>query len=523
MKKRICLIMAAIISLSAFTACGKKDNTEFNVQENGMPETLEIFAPLGGSAVKGGATSNNDIESFKLMEELTGCHVEWVHPASDGLDEQFNLLLASGKYPDVIVYGWKTIPGGPASYAEDGVILPLKDLIKENMPNLTAFNEANPDVKKEYSDDDGEIYYIPFIRGDERLKVFQGPQIREDWLEKLGLKIPKNTDELYEVLKAFKTKDPNGNGLNDEIPMTGMQFESESFGIGNLAWAFGTHYSFYLENGEVKYGMLEENFKEALSYISKLYKEGLIDVDYLLNDRQKMNAKVLNNQAGFLYSFQPNTFYASMNDGRKITGMEHFTNKTGAKTCYNSAYSQTATNMHAVITTANKNPAATLKWLDAFFGEEGMMAMNFGKEGESYVMENGYPKFTDKIFNNPDKDKDTMMGLTIGVKESTFPALQDWRYYEQTLSDWSVEAVNNWSTADTSGILPPISFTSEESAKTTQIMSQINTYALENINKMVIGQVDIADFDAIKENIKKMGIDEVVEIYNTAYARYQNR
>lgn len=525
MKKKIALLLAVSCLAASLVGCGAKKESGGDLNENGMPQSLEVFAPLGGSAVKGGATSNNDITSFQLMEELTGCHVEWVHPASDGLDEQFNLLMASGKYPDVIVYGWQNIPGGAKSYADDDIILPLKDLMEENMPNLTAFNTEHPDVLKEYSDDASEVYYIPFIRGDERLKVFQGPQIREDWLDKLGLSIPKTTDELYTVLKAFKTQDPNGNGEADEIPMTGIQFETESFGIGNLAWAFGTHYKFYVEDETVKYGIMEDRFKEALTYIQKLYSEGLIDVDYLLNDREKMDAKVMNNRAGFLYSFQPNKFYASMNDGiRKITGIPHLTGPYGDTTCFNSSYTQTVTQLSAVITTSNPQPAATLKWLDAFFGEEGAMNMNFGKEGESYTMEDGYPKLTDYILNNPDgKDKTEMIGMNIGVQESTFPALQDWRYYEQTLSPWSVDAINTWAEVDKSGVMPPVNLTSEESAEVTQIMSQVNTFVLENINKIVIGQLDISELDSIRERVKGMGIEKVLSIYNDAYTRYQKR
>lgn len=525
MRKKIALLLAIACLATSMSGCGDKKSTGGELNEQGMPTSLEVFAPLGGSAVKGGATDNNDITSFQLMEELTGCHVEWVHPASDGLDEQFNLLMASGKYPDVIVYGWQSVQGGAKSYADDDVIIPLKALMDENMPNLTAFNNENPNVLKEYSNDEGEVYYIPFIRGDERLKVYQGPQIREDWLDKLGLSIPKTTDELYTVLKAFKTQDPNGNGEADEIPMTGMQFESESFGIGNLAWAFGTHYSFYVQDGTVKYGIMEDRFKEALTYIQKLYSEGLIDVDYLLNDREKMDAKVMNDRAGFLYSFQPNKFYGSMNDGtRKVTGISHLTGPHGDTTCFNSAYTQTVTQLSAVITTSNKQPAATLKWLDAFFGEEGAMYMNFGKKGETYTMVDGYPKLTDYILNNPDgKDKDEMIGLNIGVKESAFPALQDWRYYEQTLSDWSVDAINIWSDVDKSGILPPVTLTSDESAEVTQIMSQVNTYVLEQINKMVIGQMDISEYDTVRDKVKDMSIEKVLSIYNDAYARYQKR
>lgn len=522
--KRILPSVLAFGLIATTAGCGKKQTS--SVEGDGeIPQTLTVFAPLAGSAVKGGAEDNNDILSFQLMEKETGCHVEWIQPASEGLDEQFNLMIVSGELPDVIVYGWRNLPGGSAKYADDGFIIPLQDYIEEYMPNLDKLNKERPDIKKQYVDDEGKIYYIPFVRGDEKLQVFQGPQVRQDWLDKLGLEQPTTTDELYNVLKAMKTQDPNGNGKADEVPMSGIGFDNESYGIGNLLWAFGTHYDFYVDGGEVKYGIMDDSFKEGVSYLRKLYSEGLIDVDYMINDRGKMDAKVMNDRVGFLYSFQPNNFYSSMTGTSKvISGIGHIKGADGVARCYNSAYATSVTPMEAAITTANKNPKGTLKWLDAFYGEKGMMYMNFGEEGKTYEMVDGYPKLTDYLLNNPDgKDKDSMLGLSIGIKESSFPALQDWRYYEQTLSPWSKDAINTWSKADSSGVLPQVSLTTEENEKVTQIMSQVESYVLENVNKLILGQTDMSKYDDIKEKVRSMGIEDALKIYNAAYKRYQKR
>ncbi len=526
LKKVLLLCLVAVIAISA-AGCKKKEKDVFDKGSGEMPEKLTIYGSVNPYALKAGAKDNNDILCFQLLEELTGCHVEWIHPAVGAEAEKFNLLIASGELPDMIVHGWRNIQGGAKMYAEDEVIIPLKDLIEEGMPNLSAYMKENPQVAKQFMDDDGEIYYIPFIRKDEELKVFQGPQIRQDWLEKLGLEMPTNPDELYNVLKAFKEQDPNGNGKKDEIPMSGVKFEDTSQSIDKLLWMFGTANGFYLEDGKVKYGVMEDSFEEGLKYITKLYKEGLIDPDYLLNDRDKMDNKFMNDKVGFVYSLQPGNYYKNMNDGtKKVVGVPHMAKDSVENNVFDTSYTEDVASTSIAITTSNKNPLGTLKWLDTLFSEEGIKIMNYGKEGLSYDMVDGKPKLNDYIFNNPNgKSQQEMCGLAIGVYQSNFPALQEWNYYQQILSPWGAESIDNWSKgANTDGIIPSsLSFTDEERETITQNMSQIKTYVSEKVNKIVIGNADISTLSEIRDRVKKMGIEDVIKIYDAALKRYNNR
>lgn len=518
---------AAAAMLLGLAGCGQGQTTVTDEGSGEMPKTLSIFCSMGNYTIKAGGKDNNDMLPFQLMEEMTGCHVEWTHPAGSAAEEKFNLLIASGNLPDMIVYSWSGVAGGAAMYAEDDVIIPLASLIDKYMPNLTAYNEEHPDVKKQYMDDSGEIYYIPFIRKDKELKVFQGPQIRQDWLEKLGLEMPKTPDELYEVLKAFKTRDPNGNGIADEIPMSGVKFEETAQAVDHLLWGFGTTNDFYVKDGKVAYGVLENEFEEGLGFITKLYSEELIDVDYLLNERDKMDNKVMNDKVGFVYSLQPGNYYNNMKDsGRKVVGTPHFAKTPGMNNVYDASYTQDATGTSIAVTTANKNAAGSLKWLDNFYGGKGMEYMNFGKEGVSFNWENDYPKLSDEyIFHNPNgKSQQEMCGLALGAYQSNFPTLQDWRYYEQILTSWGKESIETWSeSAKTDGILPSLNFTAEENEEIAQKMSQIKTYVSEQLNKIVIGNSNISELAAIRSKIQSMGIEDVLAIYNRALERYNKR
>ena len=151
--------------------------------------------------------------------------------------------------------------------------------------------------------------------------------------------------------------------------------------------------------------------------------------------------------------------------------------------------------------------------------------MNFGKEGLTFNWEDGYPKLTDYVLNNPDGiDRMSMCGMNIGAYDSAFPTLQDWRYYEQTLSDWGRNAIETWTNnADTSGILPPLSFTAEENEQINRVMTDVKTYVSESLSKIVVGNEPVSFLSMVQNRVKEMGIEDVLKIYNDAYQRYMAR
>lgn len=529
-KKSICVLLAAGTMLSLI-GCAKNDDSSENVSSGGQyPSEIEIFAPFS-SAIAQFGDDYNAVYGFQLLEEATGCKVKWIHPASanDATQERFSLMISSGELPDAIVYPWSTASGGAQKYVDNGYIIDLTDKIKTDMPNFTAFLDSREDIKKDCMTDDGRILYLPYIRKDDELKVYLGPQIRMDWLEKLGLEVPQTTDELYNVLVSFRDKDPNGNGKADEIPMIAASFTDTNFGIGNLLWGFGIHYDFYVKDGQVKHGIMEPEFKEGMEYIIKLYQEGLIDQDYILMDRTKMEAKMTSDQAGFMYGFQPTKIMGMMegkDDNFNLLGIKHLMGPDGTRKSFEPNYGSNVFDTVCIaITSENKDVDATLRWLDYIYSEEGTMMMNYGKEGVTYNMVDGKPILTDLLLNNPEGlDKTAAFNKYIAAFPSNFPMFQEWGYYEQFLSDAGKQSVETWiSDVDTSGIMPKISLTNEEQQLVTRNMAQITTMIEETYNKLVIGTESLDNLDSIREKLNEMGMQEVIAAYQAAYERYQSR
>jgi putative aldouronate transport system substrate-binding protein len=295
--------------------------------------------------------------------------------------------------------------------------------------------------------------------------------------------------------------------------MGGVGFDSVQ-GIGPLLWAFGANYDFQVKDGKVIYGPITEEFEKGLAYIANLYREGLIDPDYLLDTRAKLDAKFTADTTGFKFGFQPTTYYASMNDGRKVSGIPYLVAEDGEKYCFNLSYAQPVnSNVGLAVSVSNKNVAGTLKWLDILYGEEGLRYANYGKEGETYTIVNGEEVFTDAVLHPSNgKTSANMIALTAAVRDSAFPMGQTWQFYKQTLAPWGIEAVETWiaDNANIGGVVPQITMSAEENVRYSDIMNTVKTYMQEAANKVITGRSSIDEWGSVVQQMKTMGIGEAV-------------
>lgn len=540
-RKLLAILLASTVITA--TACSSKKDTinskedastsnqtaTTEVKQVTMPKKLKIFSPLSEHLSKSGR-SNNDNMAYQMIQEKTGTEIEWIHPAvGSDYNEKFNLIIASKDLPDILWRNWMNVPGGIQRYVDDGIIIKLNDLMNKQMPNYKKAVDEKPGVKKSLMTENGDILIVAAIRKDPQLMVFRGPVVRQDWLDKLNLKSPETMDELYQVLKAFKTQDPNGNGKADEWPVSGMSFMDGNFGIGHLLWPFGIDWSFYQVDGKVKFGPMEPEFTEAMTYINRLYAEGLLDPDYAVQDRNKLDGKFMNEQVGFEYGMQPSKMSNAMeskNPSFKSLGTSHLRNKDGKPYVFDVEYTNYLVGFNsAAITTACKEPEGAAKWMDYLYSEEGYMIANFGKLNDTYTLVNGKPAYTDKIKKNPEglDFNSAHNRLTFGNMAS-FPYLMAWEALSESMHKNGAQSAATWAkTADTSRVLPLISFTQAEQEKMADKLNDINTYITEQYDKLVFGQTPISDIPKIQKKLKDMGIDDVIAVYNTALSRYNSK
>jgi putative aldouronate transport system substrate-binding protein len=179
----------------------------------------------------------------------------------------------------------------------------------------------------------------------------------------------------------------------------------------------------------------------------------------------------------------------------------------------------------AAISTSCKKIEAAARLLDYSYSEEGHMLVNFGIEGVTYKMENGYPKYTDEIMKNPD-------GLSIMQAMSKYirghisgPFVQDQRELEQYYELPQLqEALQLWTKTNMGKHqMPPVSATSAEAEELAQIMNNVDVYRKEMESKFITGVEPLSKFDEYVAQLKAFGIERAIEITQACYDRYMAR
>jgi len=482
-----------------------------------------------------GAQVGNNMPLYQELEKRTNIHLDFqLLPLTDPL-EKFNLIMASGDLPDIIGYSNATALN---KYGMEGALIPLQDLIEEHAPDIKkAYDNPLPNDPLPYRQNtwaeitagDGNIYSIALISSSNAIGAVWA--IRTDWLEKLGLEIPETADDLYNVLKAFKEQDPNGNGEADEIPLVAGQ-GGKTARILPLVNAFDAHMNLYVdpETDTIKYGPVEENFKEGLMFLNKLYSEGLLEEDYLTATNDQWLARASGNQAGLMFVW-PASGIGGANNGLqkldksfKFEPIAPFKSKSGAQ------YKDTSTAGRLVqprnaITVANKHPVETMKLFNYCFTEEGARLIEYGIEGVHHTIVDGKPVYTDLILNNPDGLDPEAARVNDGLLTTALPYQMGWDCHFQAHAEAAPWTVKAWEVYREPGMveapMPTLNFTDQELSKVNQLVAEIDTFKDPMIDKFIMGLESFDKFDEFVDGINKAGLEELLKIYNDAYQRYK--
>lgn len=553
MRKFLVLILAFMIAISLFAGCSQKpvdsqDSTKkvekTDAKEETKPEEPKGPAP-GVYPIEGGyefdywvEMSNNaaphyenfgETPFYKKVFENTGVKLNFQHPpiGPNQAKEALNLLIASGDYPDIMEYNWvDNYPGGPAKAMNDGFMLDLTDKIPTYAPALYAYLQSLPQVDRLVKTDEGQRYCFPFMRDvseSDALLVFFGPIIRQNFLDELDMDVPETMDDWYNMLTAFK------NDLGVETPLTYQWWMRNS--AHNFISAYGVINDFYLDEGEIKFGPVEPEFKDYLVEFNKWFEEGLIDPDIATVDKSQVTAKITGGTCGATLGYTASrlgSWTQSMKEkdpSFKLIGAPHPVLNKGDVPMYGQK-DLPFRGLSAIITDKCQDPEVAMIFMDYLYTEEGHMLVNFGIEGESYEWVDDYPTYTDLIMEHPEGwPVNEAMGA-YNRANSSGPFVQDVRYFinNYVRSDYQLEAVDIWSKTDVDKHqLPPLSPTPEESEEYAAIMSDINTYRDEMLLKYIFGQESLDTFDDYVTNIKKMGLDRAIELRQAALDRFNAR
>ncbi len=400
-KRMLACSVSATMAFSMLTACTSKEgsgNEQTNAKDQGKTAapapaqqvTLKVEVFDRGNSPTGMTVTDNLMTKWVQQNfgDKNNIKLEYVPvPRAQEVDK-LNVLMASGDAPDIVfTYDSNLV----YKYAQQGGLTDLGKLIDEHGANLKSYLGADTLANGKF---DNVQYAIPAKR------VYLGKyssMIRQDWLDKLNLPVPKSTEEVYNTLKAFKEKKPGG---DQTIPLGFGLFEAsyEPIIYSFLKTNISDEERFTLTQrfGSSDQPVTLPGHKDGVRFLNKLYNEGLMSPDFALDkDKKKLNQDVMAGKTG-MYAEDAGTSYgigANLEvlqknvPGAKLTPIDPYTNDQGkhAKPSYIPA------GMFIMVPKSSKHAAEAVKYLNWMAQKENMYMMAFGVEGKNYKLENGIP------------------------------------------------------------------------------------------------------------------------------------
>ncbi|RXZ80017.1 extracellular solute-binding protein [Paenibacillaceae bacterium] len=485
--------------------------------------------------------SNPTVEDFatneftKYLEEKTNINIEWEVIPSKSAAEKLNLMLSSGDdLPDVIM-DFGVSNAQQMIYGNQGIFLPLNDMIEKYGVETKNMFEKLPVVKESITAPDGNIYSLPHVNECFHCTLPRRMWIYQPWLDQLDLQMPTTTDEFYEVLKAFKTKDPNGNNKADEIPLSGSPsgFYSsiDSFLMNAFIYNPGGN-GVYLEDGKTVVPFDKPEWQEGLKYLRKLYKEGLLDPQSLTQDGDQLkrlgeNPEVaIMGAAAGMHMGVISEFYGSSNRWLEYKTVPPLKGPGGVQIAPYEAFHLVGTGSY-LITKGSKNPEVAFRLADLLYNEEVTLRSVIGRPDQEWQKAeagelgiNGQPAKWKQIadwgkaqnFNwgqsGPSlRPSDLRLGEVVNPEKPLEIIMYEeaktkYEPYKQALEK----------------VLPPLFFTNEQATEIGDLSKSITDYVNEMIARFVTGDADLdKDWDSYLSNLNNMNLKRYLEIYQETY------
>ncbi len=506
-KKAASLALCIVMAAGVLGGCGGKESSSSDGNLD-MSIHLHIYDYC---------VFDDNWSIFKVAAEKTGItlHGTAVETISSSA-QAFSTMLADKTLPDIICYNGTDL----SKNGMKGALIPLEDLIEEHAPNIQKFFEDCPEAKVAATASDGHIYYIPgtLAQVDQKNLPSMGFFIRQDWLDKLNLETPKTVEDYYNVLKAFREQDPNGNGIKDEIP-----YFKRSGTLSDLYQLFGAKYDYYVtDSDEIAFGKMEDAYKNAVKELAKWYSEDIIDKEIFTRGEQSREQLLSSNLGGSTHDWFSST--ASYNDKYTDFGL-NFVPMTPPADINGEVKEEVGRSLlHGLgwgISKDNKDPVRTIEYFDFWLSEEGTMLHSFGIEGTDYTVENGEYKFADNVLN---ADGGVPAYLRNQGALVEFGAINMIDAELAGMNELARQGFNEYlNNGYIKPQMPTISYNEEEQNVIDANKTDISTFCNEQEQKWILGVEDVdSTWDSYIAQLKSMNVDEVLKVMNSAYTRYQS-
>ena len=458
-----------------------------------------------------------DASLFSTLYEATNVRVDVNTIGTDAASEQFNLMVASGDYLDIIENAVSNYSGGGVKAIEDEVLVDLMPYMQTYAPDYWAVLQTDEIAQKNLIYADGSMASMCSLYDADPVPQ-SGLWIRNDWLKEQNLETPSTLEDLENVLKVFRDE----YGCTDAFACR----EDCSIPVGNV---YGAYEWSVDEEGNVIYGYTDtpDAWKEYCKTSNEWFNEGYFSSSFATaNDTNlpKVNLAVDGTSGVFDADILLISEVAVLDDTVELSAIAPITKNADDKLPASWTSRMNSANQAAISTNCEYIEEA-VAYINYAFTEDCFMAANWGTEGETYTMENGEPVFTDMMTNNPNL---AASFTPLAFISPGFPFLKS---YDMALASYNhpaqqacyeiFDSKTDYSLFKTSFPTDYVTFTTEESEIIAQYQTDIETYVTECRAKFITGAMDVEkDYDTFADTLIEMGAEEIKAVYQAAYDRF---
>jgi len=492
--------------------CGNSNGNENNQKgttSDGAPaaaddgsEKLDITMMVS-TAAGGGWSADHPM--VKLLNDKFNINLTFQWVPGDSYNEKLNVLAASNNFPDVFQI-WDAATY--SKWMQKGVFLDLKPLLNDYSNIMNNVPEADMQMMNPKDKVYGLPMYAPAFRSN--------LAIRQDWLDKLNLKMPTTVDEFYQVAKAFVDQDPDGNKKKDTIGFSmsvsnGGTNAYQLIGIDYLKGAFGLANNWKLVDGKlVPQQVQAEEWKQLAQFLRKAYAEGVLDKDFAVNKERDPWNKLEANTSG-IAEVNPNEVYKqSLPTLQQLAPEADIVQLDPPKGPTGLQFANTITSTTKIVLNSKldeKKQKRIMQVLDYMFSDEGYILTKNGIEGVHYKKEG------DQYVKLDTFDKDRPQILSTWFIRRFDPSIQirlwdDEAYSKKVMAWFSNTEKYRWTD-------PGAGLIAEKSSK---LGAQLNQKLTGVIIKVILGSAPVEAIDQAIAEWKSGGGDQIIEETNAIYA-----
>lgn len=548
MKTIVSRILSVALALALLCSVGLAD-AAFN--ETGLPICNEEVT-LTMMHINDYTKDSNATWFLDWIRRNMGINIVVDAYSQEAIVTQYALRMSSDDLPDLCWFA-----PGSTEYAD--YYLDFKPYMDAGlMPNLIAWFELHPDAAALSTEADGAVRKLGNVRTDAVSRLVRTAYINTEWLKNVSMEMPTTVDELYDVLVAFRDEDADGDGdPSNEIPMSytlGSSRVGERFDWHMLgSFGIDTCYMEYIlqadEDGKVYLAETTDNYKAYLTYMAKLFSEGLLDNDLYSTTDAEFSEKMNSRRIGVWGSWNVLPTLDGTDEERiEAAGIYDFF--PVMKSDYNDTQEivlWNAANPPSYLASAHTEyPEIVARFMDFWLTEEGAIIYNYGVEGETfdYVVKPSGLKDADFTTYAEAKGMSLSDYQTQYLRPSNFVT---WFVYSPTnyamdqlaisgdraalenyaqFADSAVAAKNALAVMDYGTVsgYPSVVYDAGMTEKLATFKTDIQNYIKTMKCQFITGELDIEDnWDDFQDTLKAMNLDLVIEVEQEAYDAYMGK